>query len=212
MADPAARLSCTSCGLHRSLVPYPVSLCHLSPPFSLRLRSPPSYRLFFWFFPVTSPPLPLLCLALASKVTPRNPCGKVWLFNFLPRFARLLSPSSSLLLYLSGLSLSAILSTSFSFRRHSCYETVRFSATDDRYFLSSSLLFVAGNNFPEGKICRAWSLRKTDTPETPLYVFISSSEDISAYVCNSFFMFLQLNSSVFFSTLQRLYGRLPLFT
>lgn len=183
--------------LARSLYP---SATATSPPFSLHLRSPPSYRLFFWFFPVTSPPLPLLCLALASKVTPRNPCGKVWLFNFLPRFARVLSPSSTLLLYLSGLSRSAILSTSFSFRRHSCYETVHFSATDDRYFLSSSLLFVVGNNFPEGKISRrTWSLRKTDTADSAIRIHLQLGRYFC--VCNSFFMFLQLNSLVFFSTL-----------
>lgn len=135
--------------------------------------SPPSYRLFFWFFPVTSPPLPLLCLALASKVTPRNPCGKVWLFNFLPWFARVLSLLLPLFFYISQGSRSALFSPHPSrFAVTHATKPVHFSATDDRYFLSSSLLFVAGNNFLEGKICRAWSLRKTDTTDSAIRIHL----------------------------------------
>lgn len=143
---------------------YLTVLAALATRFSLTLTPHPSPPL-----PSQLPELPFVLLILSSHFTaiaialpgvgfqsnPRDPCGKVWLFNFLLRFVPALHPSLSLfpasLLFLHfsrylalsrcspRLSLS-LASPSLTPGRPSTSSARR----DDRYFLSGSLLFGAG--------------------------------------------------------------------
>jgi len=123
--------------------PYPVSLCDLTPFVLLILSS---------HFTAIAIALP----GVGFQSNPRDPCGKVWLFNFLPRGVRQLSPSFFLSSHLSELLAFAILSASLS---HLPSLMLRgavhfFSARSDRSFQDLYIVPVRGNFTWEEKICR----------------------------------------------------------
>lgn len=122
-----ARLSCTSCGPRYSHTLTPCPFATSPPP----LATPFVLLILSSHFTTIAIALP----GVGFQSNPRDPCGKVWLFNFLPRGVRQLSPSFFLFSHLSELLAFAILSTSLSPCRHSCYEAVHFfSARSDRSF------------------------------------------------------------------------------
>lgn len=101
--------------------PYSASLCNLA--------QPPTTTTFVLL--ILSSHFTAIAIALPGvgfQSNPRDPCGKVWLFNFLPRgsvSSRL--PPFSFYIFQS-FSLPLFSPTSFPLCRHSCREAVHFSS------------------------------------------------------------------------------------
>lgn len=154
----------------------------LRPPPLLFFRfscSPPSYRLFFWFFPLTSPPLPLLCLALASKVTPGilvEKFGYLISYRGPPEFSL---PLASFFYISPG-------SHSPSFSPHPSRFAVTHATKPSTFprrttVISCRALYCEITFQKKRFVARDFCERRIQ--QTPLYyVFISSSENIPAYV------------------------------
>lgn len=160
--------------------PHSMSLCDLTPSHS--------YRLFFWFFPVTSPPLPLPCPALASKVTLGILVEKFgYLISY--RGVRQLSPSFFLFLYLSELLTLSL------FSPHSSRFVVTHATRPSTFPLRGTTVLLElfmycslWDNFTLGeKICRVWSSWGTRTTNLITY-YASGSENIR--ICNSFLILI----------------------
>lgn len=147
----------------------PLSLCVLTPS--------RGHRLFFWFFPVTSPPLPLPCPSLASKVT----LGILEKFGYLISYReiRQLSPSFFLFLRLSERSCYSLhislVSSSLVPRG-----AVHFSRNDRSFEL---FIYIVRPEITSGeKICRVQSSREIHTINA-ITRYASDSECIFR-VCN----------------------------
>lgn len=127
--------------------PYSASLCNLSPP--------PITTTFVLL--ILSSHFTAIAIALPGvgfQSNPRDPCGKVWLFNFLPR-----GPSAL------AFPLSLFISFRASRSRHSLPRPSRFAVThatrpsislrEERSFFSSFIHCSLRDNFTSGEgICR----------------------------------------------------------
>lgn len=142
-----ARLSCTSCGprYSRALTPRPSA------------TSPPPTQTTTFVLLILSSHFTAIAIALPGvgfQSNPRDPCGKVWLFNFLPR-----GPSAL------AFPLSLFISFRASRSRHSLPRPSRFAVThatrpsislrEERSFFSSFIHCSLRDNFTSGEgICR----------------------------------------------------------
>lgn len=155
------------------------------------LSSFQSHRLFFWFFPVTSPPLPLPCPALVSKVTLGILVEK---FGYLISYRRVRQLSPSFFHFFISFRASRsryslrIPLASPSLVPRSCPLLFR----EERSFFSSFIYCSLRDNFISSeKICRVWSLRAVHVypasgSKNIFHIYNSSLISISRFPCQPF--------------------------